>query len=269
MTVAEPEKIFNLASFTSILHSGFSPGKTTWYRGCGKTTHELRPTLFRHPTEHTIEGLIQTESSIIDRFKERCIPHLNRQLTEDWEYLFLTQHYGIPTRLLDWSENPFFALYFALESAPFKIVSGSPKYPEDAAFWALDPTLWNQSVLRHMSYDESILATNDTRVRGYAPKSDLTLMGNEPLAIYGAHNSPRIVAQRGVFTISGKNTEPMEEISRDGSFPTDVVRQFEIPKESILDLRQEIYAIGITAATVFPDLDGLAKELRRSFGYEG
>ena len=77
---------------------------------------------------------MEKESGIIDRFKERCIPHLDRQLVGDWEYLFLMQHHGVLTRLLDWSENPFFALYFAIESAPYKLTGGSPKYSESNAF---------------------------------------------------------------------------------------------------------------------------------------
>jgi len=93
-------------------------------------------------------------------------------------------------------------------------------------------------------------------------------MGNEPLAIYGAHNNPRIVTQRGVFTIFGKSLKQMEGIPGNGPFPSDVVKKFEIPKEAIPDLRWELDAIGITAATAFPDLDGLAKELKRNLGYE-
>ena len=77
---------------------------------------------------------MEKESEIIDRFKERCIPHLDLQLVMDWEYLFLMQHHGVLTSLLDWSENPFFALYFAIESAPYKLTGGSPKYSESAAF---------------------------------------------------------------------------------------------------------------------------------------
>ena len=60
----------------------------------------------------------------------------------------------------------------------------------------------------------------------------------------------------------------MEGIPGNGPFPSDVVKKFVIPKEAIRDLRWELDAIGITAATVFIDLDGLAKELKRNFGYE-
>jgi hypothetical protein len=268
MTDAATHSIIDLARFTSIIASEFTSNEATWYRGCGKSSYELKPTLYRHPSEDTIEVLIQKESEIIDRFKERCIPHLDRQLVDDWEYLFLMQHHGVPTRLLDWSENPFVALYFALDSAPYKLVDGSRQYLEDAAFWALDPIRWNRSALQHMSFDQSILSANDHRVRAYAPKSELALMGNEPLAIYGAHNSPRMVAQRGVFTIFGKSTKAMEEISVSSSFQSGMVSKFVIPRESLCNLRREIDAIGITDATVFPDLDGLGKELKRNCGYE-
>ena len=60
----------------------------------------------------------------------------------------------------------------------------------------------------------------------------------------------------------------MEGIPGNGPFPSDVAKKFEIPKEAIPDLRWELDAIGITAATVFPDSDGLAKELKRNLAYE-
>jgi len=134
MTVVPRNAISDLASFTSIIQLEINSNQSTWYRGCGSYSHKLQPTLYRQHSINTIEGLMEKESEIIDRFKERCIPHLDRQLVGDWEYLFLMQHHGVPTRLLDWSENPFFALYFAIESAPYKLTGGSPKYSESAAF---------------------------------------------------------------------------------------------------------------------------------------
>ena len=117
-----------------------------WYRGSGKSTYKLIPSLYRHPVINEPVKLIELESNLLNRFKHRSVPYLSRTLQNDWEYLFLMQHFGIPTRLLDWTENPYIALYFALTSAFFDIEANPPSYAQDAAVWVLDPATWNRHV---------------------------------------------------------------------------------------------------------------------------
>src|ERR1700689_3191158 len=87
-----------------------------WFRGCGKRNHQLMPSLYRHKTIKTKEGIEKLERPLMTRFRQRSIPLHNRPLTDDWDTLFFMQHYGVPTRLLDWTENPFIAFYFAVTS---------------------------------------------------------------------------------------------------------------------------------------------------------
>ncbi|MCY1075095.1 FRG domain-containing protein [Archangium lansingense] len=238
-----------------------------WYRGCGTCKHTLIPSLYRHPTKKDVNSIIAMEVELLRRFKQRSVPYLTRAVHEPWDYLFLMQHFGVPTRLLDWTENPHIALFFALTSPPAN--SNTPT--DDAAVWVLDPVAWNRSALNHLSYKRGILSGTDEHLKGYMPRSenvDVDLIPNEPVALYGTHNSPRIVAQRGAFTVFGKEVTPMEESHARIKAHSDVLTRVVIPSGTILSLRSSLAKIGITDSVIFPDLDGLAKELKRYSGFQ-
>lgn len=110
----------------------------SWYRGTGDATHTLTPTLSRHVPALTPEELARTEREIANRFIQRSPPFVQGTFADEWKLLFYMQHYGIPTRLLDWSESPFVGLYFALTSVK-RDEAGIPQ--TDAAVWLCDPVL--------------------------------------------------------------------------------------------------------------------------------
>ncbi|MGR3969357.1 FRG domain-containing protein [Shewanella sp. 1180_01] len=174
------------------------------------------------------------------------------------------QHYGMPTRLLDWTENPFISLFFALSSAN-KDASGN--YVDDAAVWVLSPPKWNQCVFSNISYRGGPMSPSETTVTSYQPNTESQLMHENPVAILGIHNSPRIVAQRGSFCLFGKSLTPMETIYKNGAFEQDTLKKIEIPHEIIGDLLDKLVWMGITDSVVYPDLEGLAKETKRLFGF--
>lgn len=240
-----------------------------WFRGAGKSSYGLLPTLYRHSQKKSASEIAKLERDTMIRFRQRSIPFSDKTLHDDWEALFFMQHYRVPTRLLDWSENPFISFYFAVMSAKFTVKKGGAlTFADDAAVWILNPVKWNQHALSHQSYDGGILVTKDTELVGYQPQTTFNKMNNHPVALYGAHNSPRIVAQRGVFTIFGQNLSPMELAYDNATFPDGALIKIILDKESLPALRKSILSYGITESVVFPDLDGLAQEMRRDFGFE-
>jgi hypothetical protein len=72
-----------------------------WYRGCGKSSYQLLPSLYRPKPEKKAAELALLEQELMTRFRQRSIPFHGRNLSDPWNALFFMQHYGIPTRLLD------------------------------------------------------------------------------------------------------------------------------------------------------------------------
>lgn len=234
-----------------------------WFRGCGLHTHKLIPSLYRHPTASAPGDLLRLEIQMLERFRQRSLPFHDRDLDDDWECLFFMQHFGVPTRLLDWSENPFIALFFALTSAE----RTAGKYNKDASVWILDPAAWNRAALAHISYNAGALSPKQDELIGHKPGTDVSVMNRFPVALFGTHNSPRIVAQRGVFTIFGKEVVSMEDCYSDESFPQDCLEKIDIPANSIAPLLKELTLLGYTDSVVYPDLQGLAFEFRRFYDF--
>lgn len=193
-----------------------SKSDVSWYRGCRNSGYQLLPTLYRHPTKRKIEEISDLEPSITTRFVQRSLPFLARPLTDEWDKLFLMQHYGVPTRLLDWSENPFVSIYFSL------VAANEPKQT-DACLWMCNPAAWNQAALKHIGYKGGVLDPSNSAVRAYTPGSAFTEMPKVPIMIYGSYNSPRIVAQRGGFALFGQEMAPMEKVYADQEFPAGIL----------------------------------------------
>ncbi len=82
------------------------------WRGVSNSQHALIPKVARE--WHLKSDLLEvSERSMLLQFKVRARPYLNTVPSNEWEWLALGQHYGLPTRLLDWTLNPLVALYFA------------------------------------------------------------------------------------------------------------------------------------------------------------
>jgi hypothetical protein len=258
------EKYISLVEGLRVDHKG-----PLWYRGCGKVSHELKPSLYRHKGSKTIEDFMRLEKMLLGRFQQRSIPFHSRSLSDPWEWLFLMQHYGVPTRLLDWSESPLMALFFAVTSARHTLGSiGCPVFAGDASIWFLDPEQWNKQAVSLTSFSGSILTTDDPNAGAYKPIGDIITMKSLPIAIYGAHNSQRIVAQRGVFVCFGKDTRPMEVAYEREGFSPGSLMKLVVKKENLPHMYEALRRHGLTDSVAFPDLDGLSREIKREYSFE-
>lgn len=161
------------------------------------------------------------------------------------------QHYGLPTRLLDWTESATTALYFAClkeDSDGFVFLLN----PADLNRWScpskprvLDPSEDRQMIHSYL---------------GMGPK--LAARGRSPVAINPVWNSDRLIIQRGVFTLHGNKTFNLDA----RSVPS--LSAIPILKEHKKALRAELQRIGVDEMTLFPELEHACAHLKRRVGLE-
>jgi FRG domain len=258
-----------LIEFLTAVKSLSNAAGATWFRGQSRRIHRLEPGLYRHPT---IKGQLNThakaaelEAKLMERFKNHSVPYVGHKFAheDEWAQLFFMQHYRVPTRLLDWSYSPLIALHFALSGA--EIASTDPN--SACAVWTLHPEPWNGAALSHQGAPAKIYTTDSDEVNAYKAGAAFKSQTADAIAIEGIHNSPRIVAQQGAFTIFGPTTRPMEEQFKDASYPANALGVITIKQANVSSLNKELIDAGILETTIYPDLEGLASRLKRELSF--
>lgn len=183
-------------------------------------------------------NLLQIEQILLQEFK-RSNPLLIEQHRpmDDWDYLTIGQHFGLPTRLLDWSNNALTALWFASALNNHECRTAQPY----SVVWIL------------MARDEDF-AVNIESVH--------------PFDVSGTKIvRPRIIKQRinnqsGVFTIpSSQEMLDMRYLNETGSFNEKLIK-VKIPSGRTDDIREELNTLGVNAFSIFPELEGLCSFLQ-------
>lgn len=238
----------------------FSPDP--WYRGVRDASkHKLIPGFYRLPEEFDY----LEEDDYREEFMRRAPPLLDGRIpTDNWEWYFLMQHYGLPTRLLDWTEGSLTALFFAVED-----FQGLGKPSADAAVWMLDPWYLNEWSIK----TNEILVYTDDDASPYLSENPFDEVDPDddkdwqrPVAVMPTYkNNRRLAAQRGMFTIHGTLRKPLETmlpVAQDGK-PRLV--KIVISKKSIPTIQEHLRRTGLTDVVLFPELPSLALDMRRSW----
>lgn len=211
--------------------------KIVWYRGHGSAVWDLRPTICR-------DDNLPKEQAVFNEFR-RAATRLFEEQKTDWDVLFDMQHYGVPTRLLDWSEALGIAVAFVLHSTSNQ---------GDAAVWVLDPMALNR-----LSGIEEIKRLPEDAAFEYKSIywQHKPFAIQHPVAVYPPFRSERLFAQRGTFTIHGTKPEALE-----AQCPQ-VVRKVILSQQARKGARTFLEYANLDEYSIYPDIVGMAQYIKR------
>lgn len=175
-------------------------------------------------------------------------------------WLALMQHYGAPTRLLDWTKSSYVALYFALENKP----QGS-----DSAVWAIN-LQWLKDKGRDMlGAEATVLYEDDTEIKSKYLNSLLRAQTKKTIIIQidPLRISERMTAQQGIFLCKlyehAYFSQMLKHMISTPPIPTQpVLRKLTVKKTLRIDFLKRLREMNIHSAALFPGLDGFGKSLK-------
>jgi len=175
------------------------------------------------------------------------------------EAIFIARHHGLPTRLLDWTANPLFALYFACNS------NRAEDQEKAGTIWAMHR--------REGTEDQDLDAFRLARCKDEPKLFDYLATdggkAREPSdairIVYPFYNSPRLLAQDGAFTMHSNPWRSIESYEckpfKTRNLDIERLYRWAVPADKKVNIVKELSNLGITQRLLFPDLDGVARSL--------
>lgn len=272
----EIEEIVNLRRLIELANRWPSPYvdldsvEWVWYRGQADKDWEPLPTVerpwFKDPARLPRgPGRIETQGLMIERRIIQQFRGLGAMLLSGDDLAgtyFLAQHHGLPTRLLDWTTNPLVALFFAVSD---------PTCPEqDGRLFVMKPSLVgaDDPTLCALERDPGVVAAIKFLVEG----------GNAPpqlerriVPLIPEMRFPRMLQQAARFTLHlpgatlPKLCAPRTFREEDDARARRAWCHYDIPAGAKEDLGKQLRRLNLHWASLFPELDYVAKEIRASF----
>lgn len=271
------------------------------FRGLSDKSYKLLPSIGRiskikNKSEHKTWAVMNGEEGIFDEFQRQCRPFIGYQPSNEWEFLSIAQHNGLPTRFMDWTYRPLFALFFAVENTEKEylkkdgVVYSIPEISELYVLYdygrkdlpsPLDPRgvlegikdeIINESVLVEQinpKIKRGISSTIELKSSWVIKKDGITIGPKKEMPPFSIDNiKPEDIIKPFGFcppSIS-PNISAQESIFTyhfNPSEPTKFIdKKFIINKNSKLNIKKELHNIGIDKKRLFPDLYGLCNYLK-------
>jgi len=231
------------------------------YRGAFDASRPLLTSLDRLGGVDPPHTKARLEAHVLRNFVRYARPHVDPAMAAgDWEHLVMAQHYGVPTRLLDWTYSPLVAAHFATRDT-------RRRDGHAPAVWRLD---W-QRVHETFGFPPLALLTQEL---------DRMLPGDEPMTPWrlfdGCEGRPfaclvepptldaRIAVQAASFTLCSDKSRPFDAFLAEHGLEG-ALTKFVIVGDEVSRLRDQLDMVGFDERRLFPDLDGVAAALRRYY----
>jgi hypothetical protein len=221
-------------------------GLRWWFRGHARAGWHVLPRVWREHSD-------AQERYLAHEFRARAgTRHPHHPAFDDYAgWLALMQHYGVPTRLLDWTRAPILAMFFAVH--PAMRPADNPEVT-DACVWAVAPGALNQS----HGLEPLLYTLNASDLHEFLrPAFKISPCHKAVAAAVPFESDVRMQVQQGVFTIHTTGV-PLETMPDANAW----LRRFVIPQSAISAVSREVEVLGLGLADLFPDLGSLAQELR-------
>jgi len=239
-------EIGSLSDFFAVFSWTLDSTKLFWFRGHSRSDYRLAPTALRYEEDEKRDKALSLVADM-RRFVEM---KLDRPPAADDHlgWMQVAQHYGLPTRLLDWTQNAAVALFFAC----------CKDEDADGLVVILNPIELNQGVdprsprIFNSQRDVHIIEpyfTLDGRIRRN---------GKKTIAINPTWNTDRIAMQQGAFTLHGSRKFELDRSQASSLLYVPILSEH---KESLLN---ELQRVGIGEMFIFPEPEHVCAHLRRT-----
>lgn len=210
-------------------------GREAMFRGQADSRWPLLPSIARYADALEPDGyecISDLEDHLLERFRILGVPFRDFRNMPRFEQLVHAQHYGLPTRLLDWSSNPLKALFFAVEDPLLDSTDGAI-YMTRPRFWAEGTESMGEDAEHAACFPELLherISAQDACVLAFPlSKSDMCVPE------LSASNLPRSL---------------------------EFLHNFKVPASSKQNLRKQLAVLGVTHRTVYPGLEGTTRWIK-------
>lgn len=270
-----------LQEYNKFIKYGLTKNEMFFFRGHSSSTYKLLPSIYRETNGDKKNSLVLQESKMIDE-AIRLFPDEFDNSMSTIEQLVKMQHYGLPTRLLDVTSNPLVALYFACEEEEklkedgivylFRVSESDVFGVESDSVSVLANVAKQHSDFKYDAYQiddcgylcnigcVSQLLHSIQREKPYFKPYISPGLLNSVILVQTKMNNPRIIRQFGAFFLFGIKGE--KNCPSDFEYPCEEIIVDANSKEKILE---ELEAIGISKATLFPEMDNVLKCIKKKY----
>ena len=240
-----------------------------YFRG-QKSSDKLVPKLLRHSFDEGEANKYKENYIYCDSWIMGNSEFLNCR--NSWEILAKMQHYGIPTRFLDWTGSLLSGIYFAISECidcKYKCKKNTPKREGcrgNPCLWVLNSSKMHQEFYPDLNLDfftvgiDEIVDYADVFVKG--DKEEEWLYNNGPIFMEIPWSNSRITSQKGYFTFHsdriGEQAKPLEDLLETS------VKKIEIEPKLKNQLVEEFRIMGVSEFDIYPDLSSIGRHTIRN-----